>query len=70
MSLPEKGDKTLAKKLLNLESDLPLGQPQAMEDPGSRHTPDLAAYITWLEEIGAFKTRKADPAIYPERFEL
>jgi len=31
---------------------------------------DLAGYIMWLEEIGAFKTRKVDAKIYPERFEL
>jgi hypothetical protein len=31
---------------------------------------DLAGYIMWLEEIGAFKTRKVDAKIYPEMFEL
>ena len=33
------------------------------------HDLDLAGYIAWLEEIGAFKTRKVDVQIYPERFE-
>jgi hypothetical protein len=72
VNLSEKNKKILTKKLLDLESDLPLTPEdfRAMKHSSGGHVPDLAGYITWLEEIGAFKTRKADPKIYPERFEL
>ena len=74
MNSPAKNEKPpdSESKLLNLDSDLPLTPEdfRAMKRaPRGRH-PDLAAYIAWLEEIGAFKTRKPDPKIYTERFEL
>ncbi len=58
--------------LPDLESGLPLTPEdfQAMKRSDSMHDLDLAGYIAWLEEIGAFKTRKVDVQIYPERFEL
>ena len=59
-------------KLLDLESGLALTPEdfKAMKICRGGHDLDLTGYIMWLEEIGAFKTRKADAKIYPERFEL
>ena len=72
MSLQEKTKELPNKKLLDLESGLALTPEdfRAMKRSGRGHDMDLAGYIMWLEEIGAFKTRKADAKIYPERFEL
>jgi hypothetical protein len=74
MSSPAESEKppNRKQKLLDLESDLPLTPEdfRAMKQSRGCHDLDLAGYITWLEEIGAFKTRKAHPKIYPERFEL
>ncbi len=72
MNLQEKTKQLLNKKLLDLESGLTLTPEdfRAMKRSPGGHDLDLAGYIKWLEEIGAFKTRKADAKIYPERFEL
>jgi hypothetical protein len=72
MSLPEESKELLNKKLLDLESGLALTRRdfRAMKRSRGGHDLDLAGYIIWLEEIGAFETRKADAKIYPERFEL
>ena len=61
-----------SEKLLDLESGFALtpGDFQAMKRRRGGQDMDLAGYIMWLEEIGAFKTRKADAKIYRERFEL
>ena len=72
MSLRGESKKLLSKTLLDLESGLALTPEdfRAMKRSRGGHAPDLAAYVMWLEEIGAFKTRKAAAKIYPERFEL
>lgn len=72
MSLPGESKKSCSKKLLDLESGLALTPEdfRAMRSSRGGHDPDLAGYIMWLEEIGAFKTRKADVKIFPERFQL
>ncbi len=77
MSLQGEGKKPLSKefqseKLLDFESGFALtpGDFQAMKRRWGGQDLDLAGYIMWLEEIGAFKTRKADAKIYRERFEL
>ena len=74
MNSPAKSKRTgdQEQKLLNLESGLHLTPEdfEAMKHSRGGLNLDLEGYITWLEEIGAFKTRKADPKIYPERFEL
>ena len=74
MSLPAESKKPLNEKqeLLDPESGLPLTPKdfQAMKRWAGGHDLDLAGYIMWLEQIGAFKTRKVDPKIYPVRFEL
>ena len=61
-----------SKKILDLEADLALtpedframGQKPPVEDR------DLSSYLDFLEEIGAFETRKTDVKIYEEQFEL
>jgi hypothetical protein len=72
MSLQGESKKLLNKTLLDLESGLPLTRKdfRAMKRSRGGHDLDLAGYIIWLEEIGAFETRKADAKIYAERFEL
>jgi hypothetical protein len=72
MSLQEKTKELPNKKLLDLESGLALTPEdfRAMKRSPVGHDLNLEGYIVWLEEIGAFKTRKADAKIYPERFEL
>ncbi len=72
MSSPEKCKNLLSNRLLDLNSDLVLTPEdfQAMKRSSCGCDLGLAGYIEWLEEIGAFKTRKIDPKIYPERFEL
>lgn len=59
------------KYLLNLERDMPL-PPQDFEAmrkiPNLQDNSDLAAYLDFLEEIGAFKTKKTEVKIYPEQF--
>ncbi len=72
MSLPGESKKLLNKKLLDLESGLPLTRKDflAMKRSRGGHDLNLAGYIIWLEEIGAFETRKVNPKIYAERFEL
>ncbi len=72
MSLPEENRTNKGKNHLDLDSGLHLTPEDllAMKRPRSNQNMDLAAYIEWLEQIGAFKTRKADPKIYPEMFEL
>ncbi len=72
MSLPEKCKNLISNRLLDLDADLVLTPEdcQAMKRPSCKHDMDLAGYIMWLEEIGAFKTRKLDAKMYPERFEL
>ena len=72
MSLPEKCKNLLSNRLLDLDSGLVLTPEdcRAMKRTSCGGNMDLAGYIMWLEEIGAFKTRKIDAKIYPERFEL
>jgi hypothetical protein len=72
MNLPAKTKESFGDRLLDLESDLVLTQEdfRAMEKCRSGHNLDLVGYVVWLEEIGAFKTRKAAAKIYPELFEL
>jgi hypothetical protein len=72
MSLQEESKKSPCKKLLDLESGLPLTPEdfRAMKRCVGGQPMDLAGYVMWLEQIGAFKTGKADAKIYPERFEL
>ena len=72
MSLPEKCKNLLGTGLLDLDSGLVLTPDdcRAMKRTSCGCDMDLAGYIMWLEEIGAFKTRKAGAKIYPERFEL
>ena len=72
MSSPEKCKNLLSNRLLDLDSGLVLTPEdfQAMKRMSCGCDVDLAGYIMWLEEIGAFKTRKIDAKIYPERFEL
>ena len=67
MSLPEKD-----RKLLALETDLaptPV-EFQAMNQPPREEDRDLAGYLTFLEEIGAFSSKKTKVKIYSEQFEL
>ncbi len=63
--------------MLNLEVDLPVSEEdcRALRQPPPAGVPptghrDLAQYIAFLEEIGAFKTKKTDVTVYPEQFEL
>ena len=67
MSLPEKD-----RKLLALETALPLTPVdfQAMSQPPREEDRDLAGYLTFLEEIGAFSSKKTKVEIYSEEFEL
>jgi hypothetical protein len=72
MNSPEKCKNLLSTRLLDLDSGLVLTPEdcRAMRRTSCGYEMDLAGYIMWLEEIGAFKTRKVDAKIYPERFEL
>ena len=72
MSLPEKCKNLLSNRLLDLDSGLVLTPEDclAMKRTSCGSNMDLAGYIMWLKEIGAFKTRKVEAKIYPERFEL
>jgi hypothetical protein len=68
MSLPERDSKLLA-----LETALPLTQEdfQTMGQPLRQEDRDLAGYLTFLEEIGAFSSKKTKKVeIYSEEFEL
>jgi hypothetical protein len=72
MNSPEKCKNLLSTRLLDLDSGLVLTPEdfRAMQRASCGCDVDLAGYIMWLEEIGAFKTKKLDAKIYPERFEL
>ncbi len=67
MSLPEKD-----RKLLALETAFPLTPVdfQTMGQPPREEDRDLAGYLSFLEEIGAFSSKKTKVKIYSERFEL
>jgi hypothetical protein len=72
MSSQEESKNSLTERLLDLESGLPLTPKdfRAMKRCVGGHDLDLAGYLMWLEQIGAFKTSKTDVKIYQERFEL
>jgi len=56
----------------NLESAMPLSPEDfpVMGAPPCIERRDLAGYLEFLDEIGAFETRKRPPRIYDEIFEL
>jgi|WetSurMetagenome_2_1015567.scaffolds.fasta_scaffold07504_3 hypothetical protein len=60
------------KDLLSLETDLPLTREdvKAMSQHPLVADRDLANYLTFLEAIGAFESRKTDVKIYSEEFKL
>jgi hypothetical protein len=60
------------KELLSLETDLPLTREdfRAMSQNPLEADRDLASYLTFLEAIGAFESKKTDLKIYSERFKL
>lgn len=68
MSLPRK-----SRKPIDLEADIPLTSAdfEAMRQPlHDQDQGDLAAYLKFLDEIGAFTSKKVDVKIYSEDFEL
>ena len=67
MSSPGKNE-----KMLDLEKGLSLSPEdmRAMSEPPRPGKWNLLEYITFLEEIGAFRTRKTEVKIYPEPFKL
>ncbi len=67
MSLPVED-----KRLLILEIDLPLTPEdfQAMRQPPREEDRNLLGYLTFLEEIGAFASKKTEVKIYSEEFKL
>lgn len=62
----------MERKTLALEKDLPLTGEDfaAMRTPPSQEPWDLAAYLDFLEEIEAFRTRKTAVKVYREPFRL
>ena len=64
--------KERGNKELNLEADLLIsGEDIAfMEQNHVNSDPDLEAYLYFLEEIGAFESKKLDPVYFHEEFEL
>ncbi|MDY6825115.1 MAG: hypothetical protein SWH68_15180 [Thermodesulfobacteriota bacterium] len=58
--------------MLDLETDLPVGADDVNRLNALHFQPDLtlAEYIEFLETIGAFSTRKPDPVIFNDIFEL
>jgi hypothetical protein len=60
------------RKLLSLETDLPVtpGDSRSNTLSGPEESRDLAGYLTFLEAIGAFESKKTEVKIYPEEFQL
>jgi hypothetical protein len=58
--------------MLELEKDLVLTAEDflAMRAPSSHDSQDLAAYLDFLENVGAFESKKADARVYAEEFRL
>jgi hypothetical protein len=56
----------------DLKSAIPLSREDSrvMGAPPCVDPPDLAGYLEFLDEIGAFEVRKQPPRIYDEIFEL
>ena len=70
MNSPEKCKNLLGNRLLDLDLGLVLTPEdfRAMKRMSCGCDVDLAGYIMWLEEIGAFKTRKIDRKNIPGTF--
>ncbi len=58
--------------MLRLEKDLQLSAEDfiAMRTPSSHDPQDLAAYLDFLEDVGAFDWKKVEAKTYDEEFYL